>query len=88
MQTEIVREFTTAVAGQWFVETTAPARQPTPSPTNEELRRAFADFLGAMPDEQRKTLVAEMQPGRRHAPRRQLDTSPEAVEAARRLFGF
>lgn len=94
MSLQIVREYTTALAGQWCIETTQRPRQPKTdvapaAATSEDLRRAFTDLLATLADEQRMVVVAEMRARRRQkSPRRELDTSPAAVAKARALFGF
>lgn len=94
MKTEIVREFTAVAPGQWCIETTArpkPVVVPAQSaPTDGELRRAFDDLLRALAPAERTAITANLR-GRaigRPQPRRQLDTSPEAIAQARQLFGF
>lgn len=91
---QIVREFTTVDAGQWCIETTARSHQPkpavAPAATNEELRRAFDDLLIAMAPAERAVVTRDLR-GRaigRPQPKRQLDTSPEAIAQARQLFGL
>lgn len=98
MSLQIVREFTAVAPGQWFVETTAraprapgqqkPAVAPAPSATSEDLRRAFADFLAVMPDEQQKVVVAEVRARRPKAGHTKFEDTPETRAAARELFGF
>lgn len=90
MRTEIVREYANAGTA-WFVETTArpkPVVAPSPSATSEDLRRAFADFLAVMPDEQRMVVVAEVRRRRPKAGRTKFEDTPETRAAARALFGF